>query len=64
MRVLAVVLVLAIPSGAQAQPERYELGCKLKTFEAAWEKFEAKFKEDPELRTVAEGYAKYRGARR
>lgn len=35
---LACVLLLAAP--ARAQPERYELGRRLKAFEAAWERFE------------------------
>jgi predicted esterase len=35
---LAVVLLLVLPCAALAQPERYELGRRLKAFEAAWEK--------------------------
>ncbi len=40
MRAFAVVLLLAIPTTVQAQPERYELGRRLKAFEAGWEKFD------------------------
>ncbi|MCE9565168.1 MAG: hypothetical protein K8U57_24310 [Planctomycetes bacterium] len=40
MRLFAVVLFVTIPTAAQAQPERYEVGRRLKSFEAAWEKFD------------------------
>jgi predicted esterase len=39
-RSLAVAVVLLAPSAAAAQSERYELGRRLKAFEAAWEKHE------------------------
>ncbi|MBA4188398.1 MAG: hypothetical protein C0467_10375 [Planctomycetaceae bacterium] len=40
MRVFVIAFLLITPAVVQAQPERYELGRRLKAFEAAWEKFD------------------------
>jgi predicted esterase len=39
-RILSVSVIALFACRAEAQPERYELGSRLKAFEAAWEKYD------------------------